>query len=190
MLEKTPDFHHFSHVQKDRLFAMAFFGEFESAAELGLAAIDTISHVLNGQYSTIMARFVTSLSCFVMAGKTKKQKYFKAAVAHLETIEKWFERGNPNCQHYLTFLKAEKAAYQGKKDKALSLYDTTILAAGRAGYNHERALACERLAAYYVTLGDKISAMNQFDDALKLYEEWGANKKVLLLSEHMKNLSL
>ncbi|CAB9512547.1 Transcriptional regulator [Seminavis robusta] len=42
MLETSNDLHHLSHLQKDRLFAAAFFGYFEMAVDLGLSTIDMI----------------------------------------------------------------------------------------------------------------------------------------------------
>ena len=96
----------------------------------------------------MMETFHRGASFFAMARKTKKQKYQKAAKQVLKTIEKWAQHGNPNVQHYYTFLLGEQAVLskskqdqKNKKDLSLSnaetLYRKAIVFAGRRGYLHD-----------------------------------------------------
>ena len=184
--QQNGDLHHLSHLNKDRLFAAAFFGNWELGAELGMAEIETICKALLGQHSTVVSHFITGLSCFEMAGrrgsKKKKKKYLRAAMTSRKAIKGWFAKGNPNAQHYLLFLNAEKARYKGKTEQALSLYQRTYILSGRTGYNHDQALVCERMYSFYKDiLGDPVAAQQCLSDALELYQEWGAMKKVELL---------
>ena len=182
----------FSHQVKDRLLGAVFFGDWEQGAELGIKYSDLIGKSLLGQYSSVVSPFVTSLCCFEMARQHTSHsygnKYYNAALANFQLIKDWSQKGNPNTQHYLLLLRAEKAECKGKLEQALSFYKEAILRAGRGGYIHDQALANERLAAHYTRTGDVISAKYSLEDAMKLYEEWGAAKKVKLLEEQLAKM--
>ena len=172
---------HFCHAIKDCLLGAAFFGDWEMGADLGRKHVELIGQVLLGQFSSVVSRFVTSLCCFEVARRhhgSTRMKYLRAAMKSYDAIHEWTDRGNPNTQHYLLLLKAESANCKGKTDEAVSLYKQAILRAARAGFNHDQALACERLASLYTRMGDTLSASYSLKDALQLYEEWGAAGKV------------
>ncbi|CAB9529104.1 Transcriptional regulator [Seminavis robusta] len=190
MLETSNDLHHLSHLQKDRLFAAAFFGDFELAANLGLSTIDMICKVLIGQYSTLVSRFILGVACYEMARQRPKRKkeYIGAAKKQRKQIRKWFSMGCPGAHHYVLFLDAENAASKGKLEDAIEFYQRTITLAGRTGYLHDRSLACERLAALYLRMDDVVSAKHRLIEARDLSEEWGAMKRVELLDEKLKSL--
>ena len=152
--------------------------------------VDLICKVLVGQFSTVVSRYMTGLCCFEMAcrGGAQKRKYFATAMQNLKIIREWSAKGNPNTQHYLLSLRAEKDRYKEKTGKAVSLYKEAILRAGRSGFNHDQALVSERLSSLYKKIGDKVSAKYCLEDASKLYREWGAAKKVELLAGELKDL--
>jgi hypothetical protein len=181
---------HLSHHTKDRLRVLSFFGQWEQFAELGLTHVELINKVLLGQYASIVSRFVTSLACFVMVRRNgaSRRKYLPVAMKNLEFIRTWSVKGNPNTQHYLALLRAEKADCKGKTEKASSLYKQAILLAGRCGCIHDQAMASERLASFYLKTGDVVSAKYSLEDAKKLYEEWGAAKKVEMLVDQILSL--
>ena len=178
---------HFCHHTTDQLRVLSFFGEWERCAELGSAYVELINKVLMGQYSSVASRFLTSLACFVTAGQDRaaRKKYLGVAMKNLKFIRIWSGNKNPNTQHYLRLLRAEKSNCRGKSEKASSLYKEAIRLAGRRGFIHDQALALERHAAFYVRTGDAVSAKYCLDDAKKLYEEWGATKKVEKLVEQI-----
>jgi tetratricopeptide (TPR) repeat protein len=184
---------HFVHATNDRLLGAAFLGNWKMGAELGMTYVEMIGKVLLGQFSSVVCRFITSLCCFEMARRrhhgSHQKQYHKVAMKSYKAIQNWCNRGNPNTQHYLLFLKAERAGCKGKVDAAVSLYRQAILCAGRSGFNHDQALACERLASLYTRMGDGESAKYCLEDALKLYEEWGAMKKVELLKVELEKLN-
>ncbi|CAB9530260.1 Transcriptional regulator [Seminavis robusta] len=190
MLDTSNDLHHLSHLQKDRLFAAAFFGDFEMAADLGLSAIDMICKVLTGQYSTLVARFIVGVGCYEMARQRPKRKkeYIRAATKQRKQIRQWFSMGCPGAQHYALFLDAEHAASKEKVEDAIQFYQRTITLAGRTGYLHDRSLACERLATLYLRMDDMASAKARLIEARDLSEEWGAMKRVELLDNKLKSL--
>lgn len=181
----------FCHAIKDRLRGAAFFGDWEWGADLGRQHIDLIGKVLLGQYASVVATFVTSLCCFEVARQhhgLHKKKYLRVAMKNYKAIHEWCDKGNPNTQHCLCLLRAENANCKGRNDRAVELYKQAILLAGRSGFNHDQALAYERLAALHVRMQDFVSARYSLEDALRLYEEWGAAGKAQLLQEEIEKL--
>jgi hypothetical protein len=181
---------HLSHHTKDRLRVLSFFGQWDQCAELGMTHVELINKVLMGQYASVVSRFITSLACFVMVRRDRvaRRKYLPVAMKNLYFIRTWCAKGNPNTQHYLALLKAEKADCNGKAEKASSLYKQAILLAGRCGCIHDQAMASERHASFYLRTGDAVSAKYCLEDAKKLYGEWGAAKKVEMLVEQISSL--
>ena len=188
--ERTKDVHHFVHLAKDRLFAAVIFGNLELAADIGYRCEKTICGVLHGQQAMIVSRFLTGLACFATASKTKgkRKKYIATGRRNLRLLQRWCNKGNPNVQHFVAFLRAEKSFCKGHHETALFRYRQAIALAARSGFNHDHALACERLACLHLAMGDTSIAKDVLNDAINLYEDWGARKKVLLLQEQITSL--
>ena len=60
-------------------------------------------------------------------------------------------------------------------------YEQAILLAGRRGLTQLQALANERLAIYMEEIGDIGESLYRFEQAVKLYAEWGAKAKTEML---------
>lgn len=180
--KQNGDLHHLSHLNTDRLFAAMFFGDWELGAELGMAEIETICKALLGQHSCVVSHFITGLS----SSKWQAEKAAKRRKRNIYALPCQIARQS-RAEHYLLFLNAEKARYKGQTKKALSLYERTYVLSGRTGYNHDQALVCERMSSFYKDIvGDPVSAQQCLNDALELYQEWGAMKKVELLQAEMR----
>lgn len=61
---------------------------------------------------------------------------------------------------------------------AMAAYDEAIEAAHGQGRLRDEALACERAASFYDTLGRKRFARIYLTDACDAYRRWGAQAKV------------
>merc|ERR1712232_51375 len=105
-------------------------------------------------------------------------------------VKDWAKKGDPNCLHYDLLLDAEKAALKGKKDVAIESYQQAALQAGRSGFIHDQALANERLGDFSLDIGDVDEAKYRYNEAIKLYGEWGASRKVRQLEEEKLSLLL
>ena len=93
-------------------------------------------------------------------------------------------QGNVNVKHYVPLLEAEEAAYKRKPDDALRLYRQAITMAARSGFQHNAALASERLGEYmFHDLNQKERAKPHFSDAAKYYSGWGSPFKAQLIEE-------
>mmetsp|Transcript_30744 Transcript_30744/g.73787 ORF Transcript_30744/g.73787 Transcript_30744/m.73787 type:complete len:128 (-) Transcript_30744:256-639(-) len=118
-----------------------------------------------------------------MARKTKKSKYSKPAHRLRRKIAGWVKNGFPNVNHYDAFLQAEHAALRGRKKEAKHQYEEAIKMAARTGHLHHAALFNERFADFVQgDLGDEEEASYRLKEAIRWYGEWGARRKVELMT--------
>ena len=104
-----------------------------------------------------------------------------AAILKCLTTKVFAELRNPTAVD-AALLDAEWAVFYEKRKKKkgdLRLkFQESILLAGRRGLTHLQALAAERLALYMEETGDNVEALYRYEQAVQLYEEWGAKAKV------------
>ena len=98
-------------------------------------------------------------------------------------IQDWIKKGNPNIGHYGVLLDAEwNTMRKGRQSEAVSSYLKANTISARFGFIHDRALINERHGEYMLELGtDNDEAEYRLKEAIKLYIEWGADRKVDLL---------
>lgn len=142
--------HHFVHLAKDRLF---------STADIGFRYEKIICGVLHGQHAMIVSRSLTGLAGFPAASpcntKGKMKKYIATGRRNLSVLQRLCKKGNPDVQHFVAFLRAEKSFCKCQYETALGRYRQATGLAARSGFNHDHALACERLACLHLAIGDK-----------------------------------
>jgi tetratricopeptide (TPR) repeat protein len=80
--------------------------------------------------------------------------------------------------HKVYLLEAEFAALNGSLDRALKLYNLSIVVADEEGFKHESAIACELAHATLKEIGQADKALPFLERAVELYTEWGAQAKV------------
>ena len=93
-------------------------------------------------------------------------------------IEEWADKGNPNVRRYDELLKAEFASLDGKGPRAKRHYEKAILLCGRRGVHNIWALAHQRRGEFYLREGNDDDALYDINNAIRLYEDWGAKAKV------------
>ena len=139
----------------------------------------------------------------------QRKKYQKEAKRLRKMLNNWARNGNPNVLHLCKIVDAEHYALIGNHEKAFQFYHEAIVLSSRSGFIHDSALANERYgdtllevfesttdrSSWTVDARKKNSQIDQRSEAMlrylqskKLYEEWGAMKKVSLLSEHLHDL--
>ena len=107
------------------------------------------------------------------------------------TVKDWVRQGNPNIKHHSALLDAELAALQRKRSRCERHYQSALAIAIRGGLVHDAALANERYGDFALSVLDD-NAIGKFHvkEAIRLYSEWGAAKKVQLLEvQHASLLS-
>ncbi|CAB9514432.1 Transcriptional regulator [Seminavis robusta] len=166
----------------------AVLGKHELGAELAISKGDMI-RVHPGTPAFVMDVFYQAVSCFSVARTSKKKKYKEHAKKMKQKIDGWAKQGNPNVLHFASFLSAERAALKGKNEEAEKLYETSIVTARKQGFIQDAALANERLAEFHEdVLKDKASAGFRYQEAIRLYTEWGALHKAKMIKKTKADL--
>jgi tetratricopeptide (TPR) repeat protein len=142
-----------------------------------------IQKALPGSFQLIHHSFHCALICISMAQKTKKRKYRKMARSFARAIEEWADKGNPNVRRYDELLKAEFASLDGKGPLAGSHYEKAIKLCGRRGMRNVWALAHQRRGEFHLREGNDDDALYDINNAIRIYEDWGAKAKADQLKE-------
>ena len=162
-------------VQQSRLCSI--FGKHDQGANQAIR-VPPLSEESPGSSLIMGSLFTDAISLFAMARKTRKGKYSKPAEQIRSKIKTWSKKGNPNVLHYSELLDAEHKAFKGKLSIARNYYQSAITIAIRGGFIHDAALANERYAITALELNDEDEAIYRLKESIKLYKEWGAQKKV------------
>ncbi|MCA9624759.1 MAG: AAA family ATPase, partial [Myxococcales bacterium] len=83
-----------------------------------------------------------------------------------------------NVEHRVAHVAAARAEATGDRDGALRGYVETARLARLHGWPHEAALAHERAANLLLERGDEASMRGHLDDAVYLFDRWGAEAKL------------
>jgi tetratricopeptide (TPR) repeat protein len=142
-----------------------------------------LQKAIPGLFLLINITFHCALTCISMARKTKQRKYRKMARSFARAIEAWVDQGNPNVRRYDELLKAEFASLDGKGSHAERHYEKAILLCGRRGMLNVWALAHQRRGEFYLRKGNDDDAIHDINNAIRLYEDWGAKAKSEQLKE-------
>jgi len=125
----------------------------------------------------------------------------KEANKSMKQLRKYANVSTHNCMNKILLLEAELAGIEGKMklEDIMKKYDQSILYASEEGFLHEQALANERASLFlhrrhrdqgHVNLtGNNDEEKDQsekqyFDNAVALYQQWGANGKVMFMLRH------
>jgi predicted ATPase len=140
-------------------------------------------------HEIVSMSFTSGMIALAMAAKGKRfrQNIWKARqmIAALNCMA----RACPaNCLDKKFLLKAELAAVRGQEAKAYELYTCAIALAHDNGFTHIQAMANERCARFFITHKKSADAILYFRQAVTLYEEWGATRKVNQLLEEGREL--
>ena len=129
--------------------------------------------------------FSRAVCLYAMAIKSGGQpKYLKPARKARAGIAKWVKQGAINLLHQLYLLDAEDEVVKGNERQAKSLFNKAITTAVRGGFLCDAGIANERYAVYLESLPkDKDEASHHMKEAINYFSEWGAARKVRLLSE-------
>ncbi|MBT00488.1 MAG: serine/threonine protein kinase [Oceanospirillaceae bacterium] len=96
----------------------------------------------------------------------------------LARMTRWADNCPENFRHHQYLMQAELARLQGQSEQALELFEAAIDAAGESGFIRDEATACERAAQHLLGQGRKRAAEGYLRGACRLYERWGAHRKV------------
>jgi len=120
--------------------------------------------------------------CRFSESTSNNETEFREALEQVEVnqrqLKKWAFHAPVNNQHKYDLVEAEKARVTGQTLVAMEYYDRAIRGAGNSGYIQEEALAYERAAEFYLSLGRNEFASLYMTKAHYGYVRWGAIAKV------------
>ncbi|MAY42859.1 MULTISPECIES: diguanylate cyclase [unclassified Neptuniibacter] len=106
----------------------------------------------------------------------------------LERMKCLADNCEENFRHLQYLMEAELAKINLSQENALERYDASIDAARESGFLRDEATACERAARYLIDLGQRRSAEGYIRAAHRIFDRWGAHRKVTQLKEEFSFL--
>jgi histidine kinase len=99
-----------------------------------------------------------------------------------QKLKKWAKHSPVNYLQKLYLIQAEKARLQNKTQFANQFYNQAIQEAQKNNYLNDAALACELYGKFLLTQNQAAVAAYFLQNAIQLYNKWGAIAKV----EHLQ----
>ena len=120
---------------------------------------------------------------------TEEQKQILDRVEkNQEDMQLWASHCPANFQNKYDLVEAEKARVLGQKWEAQELYEKAIQGAKKSEFIHEEAIAYERAAEFYLSLGREEIGQLYLRNAHHCYSRWGAKAKVQALESEYPQL--
>ncbi len=116
------------------------------------------------------------------ASDEDRQRMLNTMARYRVKLAEWAGRCEANFLHKLLLVDAERDRVLGKLAQSAELYDQAILSASEHRFVNHAALASE-LAGRFWLERDAAKAASYLQQAVGLYEEWGATAKVDYLRE-------
>jgi predicted ATPase/signal transduction histidine kinase len=177
-------------VYVSKLILGCIFGEFDRAVE---AALNAETYVKSGAGLALAGvyRFYEMLAFLgrsQQAHESIPHTLLQKAIAYQPVVQRWAEMAPMNYQHRADLITAEIAQLQGDVLTAMDGYDRAIEGATAQGYVHEAAIACERAAVFYLSIGKDRIGNAYLTDAYYTYARWGAIAKTRHLEQQYAHI--
>lgn len=186
--DNIPVILHRHYLLKMRLFFIM--GNMEAALKAGVESEKLIDYSM-GQIVVPEHYFffaLTNATLAASAGKFKKRKLLKRASRCLRKLKKWAFYAPDNFLHKQLLVEAEIARHSAGSEATLSLFGRAVKAARESGYVQNEAIACERAADYYFSLGLDDPAAAMVRQAHAGFRRWGAHAKVVALEKRFPQI--
>ncbi|MDZ8260741.1 AAA family ATPase [Nostoc sp. ChiQUE01b] len=167
-----------------KMFVAYFQKYFYKSFENGQCAEEYVLAVSGGVSFNVQHNFYSSLSflayhhnCAIDQQKTILEKVEK----NQQDMKIWAGHCPANFQNKYDLVEAEKARVLGENWEAQELYEKAIQGAKKSEFIHEEAIAYERAAEFYLSLGRQEIGRLYLKNAYHCYSRWGAKAKVQAL---------
>ena len=117
-----------------------------------------------------------------------QQKALDRVASNQKIMKKWADNCPANFQNKYDLVAAEQARVLGQNWQAQELYERAIQGAKKSEFIHEEALAYERAAEFYLSLGREEIGHLYLKNARHCYSRWGAKAKVRALEAEYPGL--
>jgi predicted ATPase/signal transduction histidine kinase/DNA-binding response OmpR family regulator len=128
------------------------------------------------------------LALYPKADLNQQKQLLEKVSSNQERMKEWAEHAPENYQHKYELVEAEKARVLGNIVEAMELYDRAIQGAKEQQFIHEEAIAYERAAEFYLSLGRVEFSQFYLKNAYQCYASWGATAKVKALESEYPQL--
>jgi predicted ATPase/signal transduction histidine kinase len=177
-------------VYVSKLILGCIFGNFDRAVD---AAIKAEAYVNSGAGLALSGvyRFYEMLAFLGRSQQTHEsipQTLLQKAMDYQPVVQRWATTAPMNYQHRADLITAEIAQLQGDVLTAMDGYDRAIERAMQQGYLHEAAIACERAAVFYISIGKDRIGQAYLTDAYYTYARWGAIAKTRHLEQQYAHI--
>ncbi|MFN6537386.1 MAG: AAA family ATPase [Nostoc sp. EkiNYC01] len=108
----------------------------------------------------------------------QKKKLIEQVDKNQENMKIWANHCPENFRHKYALVEAEKARTLGQNWLAEELYEQAIQGAKKYQFIHEEAIAYERAAEFYLSIGREEIGQFYLKNAHYCYVQWGATAKV------------
>ncbi|WP_332874009.1 diguanylate cyclase [Amphritea pacifica] len=161
------------------------YGEYERALEHVRAQDELIKSAMS--LPQLVRFYITSfltLSTLYPDMEVEQQAETRARLERdLARMKRWADSCETNFRHLQLLMEAELQRLDGQNEAALEGYDIAIDAARESGFLRDEATACERAARHLLAIARRRSAEGYLRAAHRIYDRWGAHRKVTLLEQ-------
>ncbi len=111
----------------------------------------------------------------------QQKRILKQVEKNQQDLKRWADDCPENFKNKYDLVEAEKARVLGQNWQAQELYEKAIQGAKKSEFIHEEAIAYERAAEFYLSLGREEIGKLYLRNAYHCYSRWGAKAKVKAL---------
>jgi predicted ATPase/signal transduction histidine kinase len=157
-----------------------FFKTYDQAVENAIQAEKYIEscrqYIIGGPY--IFYYSLALIAQYPISKKHKQKQFLEKVSSNQKLMKEWAYHSPTNYQHKYELIEAEKGRILGRNWEAEELYDRAIKGAKEQGFIHEEAIAYERAAEFYLSIGREEIGHFYLKNAHHCYTRWGAIAKV------------
>lgn len=143
--------------------------------------------ILPGSHYAMRGHFSIGVANAMAYENTKRSKYLQQLKKMHKTMISWQKAGNPNVTHFVHFLDAEIFRARGMIGEAKTSYSKSLVLSRRLGFRFDAAFANERTCTMLKDTSTD-EAREFLQEAISLYDEYGARTKVVHLKHVYRNL--
>lgn len=127
--------------------------------------------------------FLTLATLYPDMGAEQQAETLARLERDLARMRRWADSCQANFRHLQYLMQAELQRLGGDHESALEDYDIAIDAARKNGFLRDEATACERAARHLLSIGRRRSSEGYLRAAHRIFDRWGAHRKVALLEQ-------
>jgi len=126
---------------------------------------------------------LTLLDLYAACGETERRSIMAQVVRNQQRYGLWARVAPANHANKYWLVEAEHLRVQGLWGEAREAYDKAVDLSHQSGFIHEKALACERAAQFYLERGQTRWGNACLQDAYLAYQQWGCKNKARQMEE-------